>query len=102
MSGNLLQFVKDFVKGTIPAPGFADRYIDRYRIERDDGTILADPGDLGECLSTVFCLADLFNPNEDRDEYELNDEQLRRKVYETLSEHHLSDDLPDVLHREDS
>ncbi|CDL86221.1 colicin immunity domain-containing protein [Xenorhabdus cabanillasii] len=85
MSLLLLEFSKSFVKGKICAQVFADAYIELWRIERDNNNILNYNDKLSECLSSIFCLADMYNPEQDdRLSYELNDEQLREKVSELI------------------
>lgn len=39
-----------------------------------------DEPSLSECLSSIFCAADMYEPDESREEYELNDEMLKSKV----------------------
>ncbi|MEI8634959.1 colicin immunity domain-containing protein [Vibrio sp. PP-XX7] len=36
---------------------------------------------LNECLSSIFCLADLFNPDADREEYEFDDVRKARMLF---------------------
>ena len=85
MSASLLEFAVSFVDGRLPATDFADPFILRWRGERDDGTLETDSPAVSEALSTVFCLADLFNPNDDRLEYELDDGRLRIAVCEAIA-----------------
>ncbi|EIT00871.1 bacterial self-protective colicin-like immunity family protein, partial [Yersinia pestis PY-89] len=47
---------------------FANAYIEFWRIERDQRICLKDNEKLNECLSSIFCLADLYNPDSDREE----------------------------------
>ncbi|XKM13051.1 colicin immunity domain-containing protein [Orbaceae bacterium ac157xtp] len=84
MSLTTLEFARSFVNGRITSQVFADAYIELYRIERDNNLLTKDEDSVSECLSTIFCLADLYNPDFDREEYELNDEQLIEKVDQEL------------------
>lgn len=84
MSLIALEFAKSFVNGGITAQVFAEAYIELYRIERDNGLLLKDEDSVSECLSTIFCLADLYNPDSDKEEYELNDKQLIEQIEQEL------------------
>ncbi|MBI0132170.1 colicin immunity domain-containing protein [Snodgrassella sp. W8132] len=84
MSLIALEFAKSFVNGRITAQVFAEAYIELYRIERDNGLLLKDEDSVSECLSTIFCLADLYNPDFDKEEYELNDKQLIEQIEQEL------------------
>ena len=86
MSESLFNYAKDFVDGSFRAATFSDQYIKRWKQERDDGTLLDDSPRISEKLSSIFCLADLFNPENDREEYELDEVGLRRKVSEIIAE----------------
>lgn len=86
MSNLILDFAKSFTDGRLSASAFAEAYIELWRIERDKKSILNYDEKLSECLSSIFCLADLYNPDIDRDDYELDDEQLRSKVFELIKE----------------
>ena len=76
----LLDFAKSFGAGRLSASAFAEAYIELWRIERDSKNILNYDEKVSECLSTIFCMADMYNPDEDREEYEFNDEQLRDEI----------------------
>jgi len=86
MSNLILDFAKSFTDERLSASAFAEAYIELWRIERDKKSILNYDEKLSECLSSIFCLADLYNPDIDRDDYELDDEQLRSKVFELIKE----------------
>jgi hypothetical protein len=51
-----------------------------WRIERDNKNILNYDENVSECLSSIFCVADMFNPDDDREEYEFDGEQLRKEI----------------------
>ena len=44
-----------------------------------------DGPDLSVCLSSIFCLADLYNPNFDKAEYELDENDLRAGVSDFIN-----------------
>lgn len=80
MSRELLDFALKFAAGEICASEFADPFMNAWKRERDSGDGQADCDDLSERLSSIFCLADLYNPDENREDYELNESRLRREV----------------------
>ena len=84
MSTQLYEFAKRFAAGAVATKEFADPFMDRWKRERDTSTCLGDSDDVSECLSSIFCLADLYNPMADRKEYELDEDGLRRAVSEIL------------------
>ena len=96
MSQKLLQFVEHFLQGKTSVETFVDKYIDEWRRERDNGELLKDDPKTSGKLSTFFCLADLYNPDDDREEYELDENRLReqmQKIYEAES----VDDVIDIV-----
>ncbi|MCZ4061272.1 colicin immunity domain-containing protein [Pantoea sp. LMR881] len=84
MSQSLLQFAKDFVAGKISAEQFADPYQAKWKAERDSGALSKDPSALNEKLSTLFCLADQYNPETDRHYSEFDAEELKKRVKNLL------------------
>ena len=84
MSTLLYEFAKRFAAGAVPAEEFADPFMEWWKRERDTSTSLVDPDDVSERLSSIFCLADLYNPTADRKEYELDEDGLRGAVSEIL------------------
>lgn len=84
MSIVTLEFARSLVNGRITPQVFIEAYIEIYRIERDNNLLMKDKDSVSECLSTIFCLADLYNSDPDRAEYELNDEQLIEKIDQEL------------------
>ncbi|HEY0503175.1 MAG TPA: colicin immunity domain-containing protein [Lysobacter sp.] len=85
MSSLLLKFAKSFAAGRISPEVFSIAYIELWRIERDDGSLQRDEAALSESLSTIFCLADLYNPDGEREKYELDEEGLRDEVTKAIS-----------------
>ena len=57
-----------------------------WRIERDNKNILNYDEKVSECLSSIFCVADIYNPDDDREEYEFNEEQLCNEVRKLIAE----------------
>jgi hypothetical protein len=85
MSAQLYEFAKRFAAGGLSAEEFADPFMERWKQERDASTGLGDLDDVSERLSSIFCLADLYNPMPDRKEYELDADGLRGAVSRVLS-----------------
>jgi len=86
MSFVLLGFARSFVSRKITAEEFADKYIELWKIERDSGLLLQDEPGLSECLSSIFCLADMYCVNDDcREECEINGDQLMLEVSKIFS-----------------
>ncbi|WP_239423797.1 colicin immunity domain-containing protein [Snodgrassella communis] len=84
MSIIILEFARSLVNKRIAPQVFVEAYIELYRIERDNNLLIKDEDSISECLSTIFCLADLYNPESDRDEYELDDQQLIEQIEQEL------------------
>jgi hypothetical protein len=80
MSTELYAFAEQFAIGQIPADNFADEFITRWKEERDAGMLTKDTPEASERLSSIFCVADLYNPDPDRKDYELDELQLRERV----------------------
>lgn len=85
MSKTLLDFAKSFVAGRLSAGEFANSYMELWKIERDNKILQNDPDRLSERLSTIFCLADLYNQASDRESYELDECQLRTEIEKQLT-----------------
>jgi len=80
MSESLNMFVSSFLNGRISVEAFVESYAELWKIERDLGVFEKDSKPLSEFLSTVFCIADLFNPSEDRLSYEIEGTLLTEKI----------------------
>lgn len=81
MSVVLFEFARSFVVGRLSAAVFSEAYIELWKIERDKGLLVADELVLNECLSSIFCVADMYcGDGELREKYELDEEQLRSEV----------------------
>jgi hypothetical protein len=66
--------------GRLQAAVFADAYIELWKIERDRHMLQDDAEDLSECLSSIFCAADMYSQDDSRAAYELDDEMLKLEV----------------------
>ncbi len=84
MSEALLASVVQFLRDRSDPQTFADDYITAWKKERDSNALLADDPVKSEVLSSVFCLADLFNGNAERESYEFDENGLRERVAELL------------------
>jgi hypothetical protein len=85
MSKTILDFAKSFVAGRLSVSEFANSYMELWKIERDNNILQYDHDRLSECLSTIFCLADLYNQENDRESYELDESQLRTEIEKQLA-----------------
>lgn len=86
MSITVLALAKSFSTERLTAEEFSNSYMELWKFERDSNLLQEDADNLNECLSSIFCLADLFNPEADREEYELDEDQLRVKVIELIDQ----------------
>ncbi|MBT0728535.1 colicin immunity protein [Rosenbergiella australiborealis] len=84
MSFELKSYIDNFISGKTTANEFVDNYMCKWKHERDSKLLGNDEDNLSELLSSTFCIADMYNPDEDRDEYEFNDVQLRNEVYKLV------------------
>lgn len=80
MSVIIFEFAKSFVASRLQAAVFADAHIELWRIERDGHLLQNDAEELSECLSSIFCAADMYSQDDSRTEYELDDEILKLEV----------------------
>lgn len=80
MSQSLKKYIDSFLAKDIPASSFADSYMMKWKNERDNKLLGKDEGNLSELLSSVFCVADMYNSDDDREEYEFDDDQLRKEI----------------------
>jgi hypothetical protein len=86
MSDTLLAMVDSYLASELSPEDFVEQFIAQWKAERDSGIYKADPAKLSELLSTIFCLADLFNATDDREDYELDDENLRLRIQALLKD----------------
>lgn len=85
MSLTVLEFARSYVAGRLTAEIFSVAYIELWKIERDRRLLQLDESALNECLSSIFCAADMYEPDESRAEYELDDEMLKSEVARLLT-----------------
>lgn len=91
MSSSLFEIATSFVAGKISATSFSNSYIDLWRIERDNGILQKDESRLSECLSSIFCAADMYCADDElREVYEFDEKQLKYEV-STILKKYLSD-----------
>ena len=84
MSEKLLNSAKIFLNNKSDAEIFVDEFISQWKQERDNGAALYDAPQISEALSSIFCVADMFNPHEDRESYEFNEPKLRSETEKIL------------------
>lgn len=84
MSRQLLEYARKFANGEFSAIEFSNGFIEQWRRERNSGMLLQDSPTVSEALSTIFCIADLYNPATDREAYEFDEEQLKNEVKNIL------------------
>jgi hypothetical protein len=89
MSQKLIDFAKKFTTSSINANTFSETYILMWKEERDTGKLTTDGKDIDEASSTIFCLADNYNSESERDNYEFDDESLTKEVKKTLKKFNL-------------
>lgn len=80
MSEILLDMAIQFAEEGLDADCFVIQFQGKWKGERDEGGLLNDSPILSECLSSIFCLADQYNPDSDRSEYEFDCHQLKDRV----------------------
>jgi len=80
MSLSLKEYIDSFLEKEISANEFADNYMSQWKQERDQHTLAKDEDNLSELLSSTFCAADMYNSDEDREEYEFNEDELRSEL----------------------
>ena len=86
MSNTLYMFAKSFVNGRLSADVFADAYIELWKIERDAGILRHDEDNVSEVLSSIFCVADMYVPDDDnRKEYEFDSKRLLDEVSQLIN-----------------
>lgn len=84
MSKDLADLATQFAGEKLSAERFSAEFVERWKQERDDGRLLQDPPNESEVLSSIFCLADLYNPDPDREDYEFDERKLRLEVKRLL------------------
>ena len=90
MSLELIDLAKKLLNGEIASQRFSDEYIKIWNNELDTNILKDDTDNLSECASTIFILADSFNPESDRSEGELDENGFKAEVKATLEKFKLS------------
>ena len=85
MSKDLAMIVKNFLNDKTDCSAFCEQYALHWKSERDSGELSRDDASTSEALASIFCLVDLFNPADDREEYELNEDGLRLEISKVAS-----------------
>jgi hypothetical protein len=85
MSHRLLDLISQFLERKIPVSTFVDGYVDGWRGERNSGELLKDDPVVSETLSSAFCIVDLYDPTEDREDYEFDEVQLRIELEKLMT-----------------
>jgi len=80
VSRDLLNIVSRYLKGEMSVDRFVDEYMSGWKNERDDDLLRLDEPALSEALSSMFCIADLYNKEADREGYELDEEGVREAL----------------------
>lgn len=86
MSITILEFAKSYVSGRLTAEVFCNSYIELWRIERENKILQDDEFRMGACLSSIFCVVDLYNPSPDREIYEFDNDHLHLEILRILKE----------------
>jgi hypothetical protein len=92
VSKSLINDVIQFIRSSDSADDFSIAFILKWKAERDNGQLLADAENESTFLSSAFCLADLYNPSENRKEYEFDEFGLREKLRSLASEYSIDID----------
>ncbi|WP_295924205.1 colicin immunity domain-containing protein [uncultured Xanthomonas sp.] len=86
MSTLLFDFAKSFALGRMDARVFSEAYMEIWKIERDRGILREDAASLSECLSSIFCFADMYSEDADARQYfELDEAGLLSKVCDEIN-----------------
>lgn len=84
MSEKLLGIAKKFIREDTSAEEFVDKFQTLWDQERDPNLLEMEPPQINEALSSIFCVADLFNGDDDKESYEIDEKELKRRVKELL------------------
>jgi hypothetical protein len=84
VSGQLYEFAERFAAGEIPAEDFTDAFMEKWKQERDSANGVTGSDEVSACLSSIFCLADLYNREAEREDRELDESRLRSEIGKTL------------------
>ena len=76
--------VNMFLGKAICADEFVEIYFEQFRVERDSGDILRGDATLGEIITSIFCIADMYNPRNNRKDYEFDETRMRMEIEKTI------------------
>ncbi|TDY96879.1 UNVERIFIED_ORG: self-protective colicin-like immunity protein [Herbaspirillum seropedicae] len=86
MSEKLLASAKTYLNSESNSELFVSDFIEQWKRERDSGESRLDSPKVSEVLSSIFCLTDLFNPDDDRESYELDEDKLRNEIRKLMEQ----------------
>ncbi|MCO4857949.1 colicin immunity domain-containing protein [Herbaspirillum sp. WGmk3] len=86
MSEKLLASAKTYLNNESNSERFVSDFIEQWKRERDSGESRLDSPKVSEVLSSIFCLTDLFNPDDDRESYELDEDKLRNEIRKLMEQ----------------
>lgn len=86
MSEKLLESAKTYLTRESNSERFVDDFIEQWKREHDSGEYRLDSPKVSELLSSIFCLTDLFNPDDDRENYELDEDKLKNEIRKLMEQ----------------
>ena len=84
MSKTLQDHIRRFLARETSITVFVDQFIDEWRRERDSGELPLDAPVVSRLLSSAFCIADMYNPNDDREAYEFDEGRVRSELLKLM------------------
>lgn len=83
----ILDFIKSYLRGRLDVYVFVEAYMELYKLLRESTQCIPSQDELllDEILSTIFLIADNFNLEDDRMEYEFDEKQLYSRVNAEIS-----------------
>lgn len=82
-----MKYAEKFLDFRVSAEVFSHTYDVLWKIERDELIAFQDNGALSVCLSSIFTAADAFEPEEDRLDCELDEDQFRKEVAQHIEKY---------------
>ena len=89
MSEKLLASTKTYLKTGTNSEHFVNEFIEQWKRERDNGESQLDSPEMSKVLSSIFCLADLFNLDAARESYELDEEKFKSEIGKLMEQEDL-------------
>jgi hypothetical protein len=90
-----LKIAREFCDGLLNAEDFASKFFDAFHIERDTGALVAFKDN--EVLTTIFCNLDIFNPAKEREDYEIDQEILLKRIKFLLDALNKNENISEAL-----